>query len=184
MTDREMIDLFFARDERALREVEAKYGKYCRAVAMRILNVYEDAEECVNDTWLSVWNSVPPNRPDDLGAYLSRITRNHALSLLRRQSADKRGENVTAALGELDECLSDLRSAEDEYTMKELKEAVNKFCRSLPQRDRSIFLGRYFYMRSEAELAGAFNMSENYLHTLLVRTRKKLRKFLIKEGLL
>lgn len=184
MTDREMIDLFFARDERALHEVEKKYGNYCRVIAMRILNVYEDAEECVNDTWLSLWKSVPPNRPENLGAYVSRITRNHALSRLRSQSAEKRGGNVTVMLGELDDCLSDFRSAEDEYTMKELKEAVRKFCKSLSERDRSIFLSRYFYAHSETEISDAFDISESYVHTLLVRIRKKLKKFLSKEGLL
>ncbi len=184
MTDREIIDLFFARDERALSETGKKYGKYCLSVAMRILNVYEDAEECVNDTWLSVWKSVPPNRPADLGAYLSRITRNLAIARLRRQNAEKRGDDVTVMIEELDECLSDGRSAEDEYASKQLKEAVKAFCGSLPQRDRSVFLSRYFYARSEAEIAGAFNMSAGYVHTLLVRLRKKLKDFLTKEGLL
>ena len=184
MTDREMIDLFFARDERALHEAGEKYGKYCLSVAMRILNVYEDAEECVNDTWLSVWRSIPPDRPDDLGAYLSRITRNLAIARLRRQNAEKRGGDVTVMIEELDECLSDGRSAEDEYASQQLKEAVKAFCSSLPQKDRSVFLSRYFYAHSEAEIAGAFGMSAGYVHTLLVRLRKKLKDFLAKEGLL
>ena len=184
MTDREIINLLFERDQSALSALELKYGKYCRSVAMNIINDPYDADECMNDALLAVWNKIPPNRPDDLGAYLSLIIRNIAVSRLRKISAEKRGENLPLIIEELDECLTNAKSAEDECVSNELKEALNRFYKTLPVKERDVFMSRYLYAYSLYEISEAFHITENYARTMLLRTRKKLKKFMSKENLI
>lgn len=184
MTDREIIDLLFERKQSALSALESKYGKYCKSVAMNILSDPLDAEECLNDALYAVWNKIPPNKPKDLGAYLSMIIRNVAVSRLRRISAEKRSEDLPVIIEELDECLSDAKSAEDECVSNELKDALNRFYKTLSVRERDVFMSRYFYAYSLDDISEAFHISVDYARIMLSRTRKKLKKFLQKEKLI
>ncbi|MBQ1848100.1 MAG: sigma-70 family RNA polymerase sigma factor [Clostridia bacterium] len=182
MTDREMIGLFFDRDERALKELADKYGAYCYAVAYRILNSDPDADECVNDAYYAVWNRIPPEKPKDLGAFVSRITRNIAVSRVRAETADKRGGNESDTLfGDFDECCE---SAESEVIASELAAAVNRFIKRLSKRSRDIFLCRYYYYYPTSEIAKHFDCSEVYVRKSLSRTRQKLKEYLIREKFL
>ena len=178
MTDKEIIALFNSRDERAVTELKNKYGGYIIAVSQRILCDISDAEECVNDAYFAVWNSIPPEQPDDLGAYVFRICRNLSVDRLRQNTAKKRSADVVMLTEELAEC----ESAEDEYIRGELDTLINTFLRSLKKRDRDIFLCRYYFSHSTADIADSFGMSEEYVRTVLSRIRKKLRERLEKEG--
>ena len=185
MTDREIISLFEKRNEKAIAEVTRKYGDYCYSVAVRILGSALDAEECVNDTWLAVWNKIPPEKPENLGAYLARITHHIAVARLRRISADRRGGGeIELVFEELDECLPDRADAESPLLAKELASAMNRFYGTLPKRTRDIFIARYYSARPFDEIADAYGTSEANVRLLLSRTRKKLRAYLEKEGLI
>lgn len=185
MTDKQIIELLFSRDESALFELEKSYGRYCRGAANRILKDPRDVEECLNDTWLLAWKSIPPQRPRDLGAFLAAITRNVAVEILRVNTAAKRGGGETPLIvEELDEALSGTKSAEDECVSNELKDALDRFYKTLSNKERDVFFSRYLYFHSLSEIAGAFGTTQNYVKTILVRTRKKLKSFLEKEGLL
>ena len=185
MDDAEIIGLFFDRDESALKEAESKYGKRCHAAAMRVCNNSQDAEEICNDTLLSAWNRIPPERPSKLGAFFSQITRNIAAKRLRGKTADKRGGGTADLIfEELEDCLTDSKSAEDSYLSKEFTEALNKFYKTLQRRDREIFLCRYYSAHEISAIADAFGMSDNYVRTVLSRTRQKLKEYMDKEGLL
>ena len=186
MDDKQIVDLYFARAERAIDETARKYGRYCHAIAHSLLGNDEDAEECVNDTWLNTWNSIPPESPHSLRAWLSRITRNLALNRLAARSADKRaGEHYTTALEELSECIASPTDTEGEVIRrakaKALAKSLNRFIETLPTRDRDIFLGRYYFLYSAKEIARRLGMKENYVRNILSRTREKLRNHLRKE---
>ena len=184
MTDQKIIELLFCRDQSALSVIEQKYGNYCRAVAMNVCNDKFDAVECVNDALFAVWNQIPPNRPEELGGYLARIIRNIAVDRMRKNGADKRDGNVTALIEELEECLPGDESAEDRYIASELSSAVNRFYGSISKKEKDVFVARYFSGFDISSIAHAFHISEDYARTMLVRTRKKLKKFLQKENLL
>ncbi len=184
MDDREIVERYFLRDESAIAESQAKYGRYCHSIAYHILYSHEDSEECVNDTWLRAWNAMPPHRPERLSAFLGKITRNLALSRYRQLTADKRGGGETVlALDELSECLPDTQGgdASDELA---LSEAINRFLRRLPERAMIIFLRRYFYFLSVGEIADGLSVSESLVKVTLSRTRAKFKAFLEKEGIL
>ena len=185
MTDRKIISLFAERDESAIAEVTRKYGDYCYSIALRILGSPLDAEECVNDTWLAVWNRIPPEDPEDLGAYLARITHHTAAAKLRKMNAKKRGGGeIDLVFEELDECLSGDTDAESPLLVKELASAMNRFYSTLPKRTRDIFIARYYSAHTFTEIAAAYNTTEANIRMLLSRTRKKLRAYLEKEGLI
>lgn len=185
MTDREIISLFEKRNEKAIAEVTRKYGDYCYSVALRILGSPLDAEECVNDTWLAAWNKIPPEDPEDLSAYLARITHHTAVAKLRRMNAEKRGGGeIDLVFEELDECLSDRADAESPLLVKELAAAVNRFYTTLPKKTRDIFIARYYSARPFDEIADAYGTSEANVRLILSRVRKKLRAYLEKEGLI
>lgn len=182
MDDQEILDLLFSRSEYALAALERKYGTYCMTIAYRILHSAGDCEECLNDTWLKVWNAVPPQRPDDLRVYLARIVRNTALDRYRAQTAEKRrGLEITVALHELEECLPG-EDAERHVLSGELKDEINRFLRALPERDCNVFLRRYFYVESYGEISRRYGISEVYVRQILCRVRRKLKKHLEKEG--
>lgn len=182
MNDGKIKDLFRNRDQSAIKETEQKYGKYCFATAMRILNNNCDAEECVNDAYLAVWNRIPPEDPDDLGAFVSKITRNIAVSRIREETSEKRGGGCRhQLLSELDECCG---SAEDAVMQKELSAALKRFIKRLPKRDRDVFLCRYYLAYPVDEIAESCGCGEDYVYTILARARKKLRAMFEKEGLL
>lgn len=185
MTDESIIDLYFARDSMAIHYSQEQHGNLCHAVASNILPTLEDAQECVNDTWLKAWNSIPPTRPKHLGAYLSRITRNLSLERWRTIHAQKRGGNSgTVPLDELAECLSGGEDPADTAAMHALEQGMGRFLKSLRQTERAVFLSRYWYCASVREIALHFGFSESRVKTMLFRTRKKLRTYLEKEGLL
>lgn len=183
MEDREIIRLFFKRNEAALNEVSRKYGSHCRAIARNILKNYEEAEECVNDTYMRVWESIPPNDPPVLGAFLSKITKNLALSRVAFFNAEKRGGgNEALSFDELDEFVSGEYSVEAESDRKELIAVINRFLKKLPAKQRQIFIGRYWGYYKLSELAKRFGMSESGVSVSLERTRRKLKKHLEKGG--
>lgn len=183
MEDKNIVQLYWDRDEKAISASEKKYGAYCRSIAHNILGNREDEQECVNDTWLGAWNSMPPHRPNVLSVFLGKITRNLSLSRYRRQSAQKRGGGQAAlVLEEIEEIVSGGESVEQEVDRRELVEAINDFLASLPETRRSIFLCRYWYMDSVGEIAQRFGMTENYVSVTLSRLRAKLQKYLAERG--
>ena len=184
MDDNDIIELFWQRNQDAIVQTDLTYGPMCRALSRRILHNSEDAEECVNDSYYRLWERIPPERPQALGAYLSRIVRNVSLDRLRELGAVKRGGGAVAAV--LDE-LRDLSAPEDAQSRllaKELGLAVDRFLRTQPERSRNLFLRRYFYFESRSEIAERYGMAVTQVSVTLSRTRKKLRKYLIEEGLL
>ena len=184
MIDRDIVNLFWQRSSIALEETEAKYGGYCYAIAYRIVQNSEDAEECVNDTWLSAWNAMPDKRPDRLAPFLGRIARNFALRRLVRQGAQKRGGGeALLAFDELDECISSGYALEEELEAKELGLAIRRFVAELPEKERFAFISRYWYMAGEKEIAGAVGLSRSGVNAMLRRTREKLKQFLEGEQL-
>ncbi len=182
MDDRKIVELFFERSEKAIEESEKKYGRYISAVADSILASKEDTEEVVNDTYLRAWNSIPPQKPKKLGAFLSTIARNLALD--RYAARRKERENLTfeRTLEELAECIPDTsrNSLADEVA---LKLAVNSFLTTLDERTRVIFMRRYWYMMPIAKIAKLSRESESNVKTLLFRTRIKFKEHLRKEGI-
>ena len=184
MDDSKIIDLYWQRDERAIEETDSKYGAYCRAVSMNILGVREDAEECVGDTYVRAWNAIPPERPGRLRAWLAGITRNLSIDRWRKNAAHKRGGGETQLLlDELAECVAGSESPETELLRKELRVALNRFLRGLPERERAVFLFRYYYALTNEEIAQKTGLSANQVKYILQRTRKKLGDMLQREGL-
>ena len=185
MEDTAIIDRYWKRDEQAIVETDQKYGKYCHAVAYNVLSSHEDSRECVNDTWLRAWNSMPPKRPSVLRAFLAKITRNLAFDRYRARGAAKRGGGtMEAVLEELAECadVSGNWNAEEAYAAKELKEAINSFAETLPERECDLFVRRYFFAEGISDIAGRYQMTENNAAVSLSRIRKKLRKYLEEGG--
>ena len=180
MDDKQIIRLFFERSEQAITELSRKYGALCFQIADNILNDRRDAEECVNDAWLGAWNSIPPQQPDPLRAYVCRITRNHALKRLRANTALKRGGRLEVSLSELEDCVSD-SSPEGQLSAGELTAQINAFLAALDRNDRVMFVRRYWFAASLAEIAETFGISENNAAVRLSRMRKKLRKILENE---
>lgn len=183
MTDEEIVSLYFARDEGAIRESQQAHGAYCRTLVSRMLGNRQDVEETMNDLWLRVWDSIPPNRPGNLRLYMAKIGRNLACNRLRDSRAAKRGEGADAVLDELGEILGGL-TTEELVDAKELQRAVNGFLRQLPARECDIFVRRCFYAESAAEIAKRYAMRTNTVTVTLHRTRGKLRKYLLEEGYL
>ena len=183
MEDKEIVDLYFKRDEQAIRETEQKYGQYCFTVAYRILYENRDSEECVSDTWLQAWNTIPPQRPSLLKYYLAKITRYFAVNRLRTRTRQKRGGSETEiALEELEAVLSDGSDPEKEYDRNELIRVLNRFLKMQKAQDRDLFIRRYFYAEPVKDIAERYGMRENAVSLRLSRTREKLKETLRKEG--
>ena len=183
MDDNEIIGLFLARDEGAIEAASREYGAYCAAIARGILDDPGAAEECVNDTWLKCWQSIPPQRPRSLKGFAGRIARNLALSALRLEKAQKRGGGqVQVALDELSEVVSGGETPEGALDRQAFRAALDGFLAGLPQRDRSLFLRRYWYLDDTAALAKRFRMSQTHVTTTLHRLRQRLRVHLEQEG--
>ena len=183
MEDEAILDLYFARDERAVVETDRKYGGYCFTLANSILHNEQDAEETVSDTYLKAWRSIPPKRPSILKMFLAKITRNLAFSRWRKYTAEKRGGGTyTALLEEWRDCLPDTdgRDADDDLTVQE---ALNRFLRRLPADRRRIFVRRYWYGDPIREIAAAYGGSESRIKMQLSRTRQELKEFLEKESI-
>ena len=184
LEDREILELYWARSEQAILETGRKYGAPVGRVARNILGDAQEAEECVNDTWLAAWNSIPPQRPDPLLTYLCKIARNGALSRRRRSLAQKRNSSFDLALEELEEVLSTPGSPERDYEARELAHAVNGFLGSLPREDRIAFLRRYWYGDPVKLIAARLGSGEHRISVRLSRIRKNLKSYLEKEGYL
>ena len=185
MDDRQIIDLYFARQEQAIEETAKKYGKYCFAIARNILQNRSDAEETVNDTYIGAWNSIPPHCPAILSTYLGKITRRLALKRWTANRTQKRGGGETAlALEELAGCIPSDFDVESRMEMTELARILNGFVRNLPQPNRNIFLCRYWYLDSIEAIARRYGFSQSKVKSILSRTRKKLYAHLQKEGYL
>ena len=185
MEDKEIIELFWARDERAVEAATLKYGRYCRAIADNILHDAEDAAECVNDTWLHAWNSIPPHRPEHLGAYLGKLTRWISLKRWRDGRTQKRGGGQTELVyEELSECIPCGDGPDEALQAKELSKHIDRFLAALPQMDRMLFVCRYWYFEPIPSIASRYGFSRSKVKTTLWRLRKKLLETLKEEGVL
>lgn len=183
MTDNAIIELFWDRDEQAISRTEEKYQSYLYKISVNILCDEQDVRECLNDTYLSLWNSIPPNRPKVFKAYIGRITRNISLNKLKSEKTKKRGgSQVKALLCELDECVSTAFGVEDSVNEKELTALIEKFLLSQPKQKRNLFVKRYWYMDSIKEISSEFGMSQGKVTAILCRMRKDLKIILETEG--
>lgn len=185
MKDTEIVALYLARSERALAETQAKYGAYCRAIALRLLGDAGAAEETVNDALLAAWNAIPPHEPEKLSAFLGKLTRRAAVNRWQARSAEKRGGGETAlCLDELGECLPALGGPESELAGRELAAAISRWLRTLGAEKRRVFVLRYWYALPVKEIAGKFGWSVTKTANLLSRLRAALKTFLEKEDFL
>ena len=183
MEDTAIIDLYWARSQQAIAASEEKYGAYCSAISRRILDRAEDAEECVNDTWLRAWNAMPPQRPNVLSAFFGKLTRNLSLDRWRRERAAKRGgSQVEVALHELEDCLPDRRSPDENLEAGETAALISAFLRRQSETDRALFVRRYFHLEPLNDLADRFGMGAGQVKSRLHRMRQRLRIELEQEG--
>lgn len=185
MDDAQIIDLYFRRSEEAIAETAEKYGSYCYSIAYNILTNNEDAEESVSDTYWAAWKAMPPRRPSILATFLGKITRHLSIDRWRSRSRQKRGGGaIILALEELEECASDENFVEKALERKHLALVFNRFLAALPETERRVFLCRYWYIDSIADIAEDFGFSKSKVTSMLHRTRGKLRAVLQEEGLL
>ena len=184
LEDSKIISLFFERSEQAISELDRAYGPAVKRTAANILHDRQDVEECVNDTYLGCWNSIPPHRPDPLVSFVCRIARNLAVSRLRSETAARRNRDFDLVLDELEEFIPSGFDVEEEYLAKELAEAVSRFLLQLDYDDRFLFVRRYWYADSVKAIAEAMHKPENRTSVRLHRLREKLRSYLKKEGFL
>ncbi len=184
MEDKQIVDLYWERSEAAISESANKYGRYCHSIAYRILFDEQDSCECVNDTWLKAWDSMPPHRPALLSAFLGKITRNLAINRYHFERADKRGGGeLPVALEELQDCIPGTQSVESVADDLVLKDVIGRFLAQLSADDRRIFLQRYWYFCQIKEIAKDFGMTQSRVKMSLLRSREKLRAMLEKEGI-
>ena len=182
MKDNEIIDLFLARDEKAIEAVSAKYHPYCYKIAWNLLTNKEDSEECLNDTWFSVWSLIPPKHPPVLSHFCGKITRNLSIDRLRKKHAARRPDaHMTDVLGEMEQ-LNVTYTVEDQLAEKELLKVINDFLESMEAENRDIFVRRYWFLDSISTIAQRHAISEASVKMNLYRSRKKLLKLLKKEG--
>lgn len=183
MEDHEIIALFYARSEQAIIQLQNKYGRRCLQVAGNILNNQLDAEECVNDAYLAAWNTIPPQKPDPLLTYICHIVRNLSIKKYHANSALKRNSHYDIALDELEECIQTNETVENQIAVRELAETINQFLGTLSRENRIIFVRRYWFSDSVADIAKMFKMSSRNVSLRLLRVRKGLKKYLEREGM-
>lgn len=185
MEDRQIVELFWQRDEAAVAETQRKYDRYCLSIAQNVLGREADAREVVNDAYLAVWNAIPPHRPELLSAFLGKITRRLALKRLRDRSAAKRlaGE-AAVSLDELEECIPSALRVEDCLEAAELVRSIDRFLETLPAAERRVFLRRYWFFDSIQAICSQYGFSQSKVKSMLGRTRRKLLHWLQKEDLL
>jgi len=180
MEDLHIIELYWQRNESAIKESQTKYGGYCSTIANNILHSPEDTEECVNDTWLRAWNKMPPEKPNRLSVFFGKITRNLAIDKYRKDRTQKYGGGqIALCLDELEECIGEEHPIEDRIAFQEL---LCKFLSDLPEKNRNIFLLRYWYMMPISEISSRNHITEGSVRMILQRVRDKLKKHLEKEG--
>ena len=184
MDDEAIIGLYWARSEEAIRRTAEKYGGYCGQIIRRVLGDGRDAEECLSDTWLGAWSSIPPRRPNCLSVYLGKITRNLSLNRARSYTAQKRGLGQTdLVLSELEDCIPADNDVEQILDEMILTRSINQFLRAQPRQKRNIFIRRYWYLYPIRNIAAAYGMSESKVASLLFRMRNELKSCLEKEGI-
>ena len=183
MEDEKIVALYWDRNEQAISESSDKYGKYCGHIAHNILFDQADEEECVNDTWMHAWNAMPPNKPSVLSVFLGKITRNLSFDCYRRKNSQKRGgHGIDLVLDELEELVSGAEDPEEKFQKKELTAEINCFLRSLSEDKRYMFISRYWYADSVADIAERFGRSEGNVSVILNRLRNKLKAHLTERG--
>lgn len=179
--DEKIIELFFERSEQGIRELDIKYGKVCRKLSNNIVNNKQDAEECVNDAYLGAWNAIPPAKPDPLLSYISKIVRNISLKVYYRKEAAKRSSHFTIAMEEIEACIADPNTVEAEIEARELARIIENFLDTLSQKERVIFMLRYAYMDSYADIAERVGISEKNVSVRLTLIRQKMKDYLIER---
>ena len=184
MEDSRIIEELFARSESVLGEIDRKYGRLCHKLSNNILNNYSDAQECVNDAYLGVWDSIPPNRPQSFVAYLCRIVRNISLKRYRYNTADKRNSQMDVAMEELEGCLSSSEDVEGQIETAELAGAIDRFLGQLKQTDRVLFMRRYYFSDSYGDIAALTGLTEKNVSVRLTRLRTRLKESLKDQGFL
>lgn len=184
MEDEKIIELFFNRSEKAIEEVDKKYGKTCHNISYNILHNKLDAEECVNDAYLGAWNAIPPARPNPLLTYLCKIVRNLSLKRYEFNTAIKRNSTYDVAMEELESCLSSPETVESEIALKELTHIIENFLDSLSTENRVIFLRRYWFSDTYSDIAARVGMTEKNVSVRLTRIREKLRNYLTEREVL
>ncbi|MBR3767642.1 MAG: sigma-70 family RNA polymerase sigma factor [Clostridia bacterium] len=184
MKDSQIVELYESRNEKAIKETDKKYGKYCYSIAYNILYDIPDSEEAVNDTYMGTWNSIPPNKPSVLSTFLGKLTRRISIDKLRKRNAEKRGGGeIPLVLSELSECISDKNTdTEKTVEMNLLIGILNGFLENLPVNERMVFLCRYWYIDSIKSISKQLGFSESKVKSMLFRTRNKLKEVLEKEG--
>ncbi len=182
MDDRSIVELYFARDERAIAETERKYGRLCHGIARRITGNEHDAEECVNDVYGGLWQAIPPERPHSLGAFAAKLARNIAIGRLKYNTAAKRSSDAVISLSELEEIIPDAASF-DRLEDGQIGRWISDFLRLESEETRNIFIRKYFYLDSVLEIAERHGFSESKVKSILFRTRNKLREYLNEKGL-
>lgn len=185
MEDKDIVELYWKRDEQAIKETKNMYGRYCHSIAYNILHNNEDAEECVNDTYMGAWNSMPPHKPELLSSFLGRITRNISLKRWRAGTADKRGGGeIALTVDELQECIPAHSDVQEIIEVKALADIIDTFLRGIGENERRVFICRYWYMDSIADICEQFGFGQSKVKMMLLRTREKLLKELVKEGVI
>ncbi len=183
MQDEKIIELYWQRDESALKETQEKYSRYLFKIAYNILSNEQDCEESVNDTYLAAWNSIPPQKPSSLSAYLTKLTRRISIDIFRKRNREKRvPSEYIVSLEELENSLSMGDSTAQEAEVRNLARLINDFLKTLPEAECNLFIGRYYFSDSLKEVSRYCNMSEGKAKTVLFRTRQKLKTYLEKEG--
>ena len=180
--DEKIIEMFFERSEQGIRELDNKYGKVCHNLSYNIVNSRQDAEECVNDAYLGVWNTIPPTRPNPLLSYIAKIVRNISLKSYWRKEADKRSGQYTIALQEIEGCIAAPKTVEDEIEARELARIIENFLDTLTVENRVIFMRRYWFAESYKGIAEFVGLTEKNISVRLTRIREKMKKYLIERG--
>ncbi len=178
MEDFQIISLYFARDQAAISQTHLKYGKLCYSVADAVLHCRQHNEECVNDTYLTAWNKIPPEKPAYLSAFLCRIARNLSLKMYERRRAKKRNSDLDISLSEIENILPNKRDMYEEIELKELGNVISTFLRTLPPDERNVFIRRYMLFHSVRTIAADFSFSQSKVKSMLSRTREKLKRHL------
>lgn len=181
MDDQRIVELFFARDERAIKETDTKYGRLCYSIVYNILSNHEDSEECVNDTYVGLWNAIPPARPGNFMAFVCKIARNLALKRLTFLKREKRSADVKLSLDELEAVLPDERLAPD-VSEEQLGRLISQFLHGQKEDARNVFIRKYFFFDSVEEIARRYSFTESKVKNMLFHTRRKLKDYLAKEG--
>ena len=185
LEDSQIVELYWKKNVDAISETANKYGAYCFTIADNILHCAEDSEECVNDTWLHAWNAMPPQKPDVFRMFLAKITRNLSFNRFNARNVEKRGGGeIVLVLDELSECIASEADVEAAYEVTELEQCIRCFVRSLPERDRNVFVRRYFFTEPIPAIAERYSLTVNNVTVILSRTRKKLKTVLLMEGYL